>query len=454
MEYTPLSSIPKIRDELKRTFASGKTRSLEYRKQQLAQLAHMLKENAEDIRKALLEDLGKPYLESNLAELCVAGAAVNAISKLDDWVAPEFPKDVHPFHANWNMQLLKQPRGAVLIIGPWNYPLVLTLGILVGAIGAGCTAAIKLSELSPSFATLMTRIFPLYMDQSAFRIINGAVPEVTEVLKLQWDFIFYTGNANVGRIIATAAAKHLTPICLELGSKTPVIVDSTVDMKVTAKRVAWGKCQAAGQVCVSADYVVILREKQDEFVSAYKEALDSFYPEGASKSPSYSKIVNINHFRRLKSLLERQTGKIVVPGNVIESELMIEPIVMVDVKREDALFQDEIFGPLLPVVAVDSIDEAIAFVNDLPNPLTTHLFSNDEETKKKVAENTLSGRIVYNDTFSHLGVFELPFGGVGESGYGYQMGRYLFNNFVVQRGSMDIPFEQVQIPFESLKLSY
>ncbi|KAG8903656.1 hypothetical protein FRB99_002894 [Tulasnella sp. 403] len=443
----PISAFPAIREELKKSFRSGKTRDIAYRKQQLAQVAYMVQENADRFNEAIRLDLHRPYLETVLTELGpVVGQALLAIENLEQWTAPNpLPEaETAPFHKGWDLKTLKLPRGVVFIIGPWNYPMILTLGPLIGAIAAGCCAVVKPSELSSHFSNLLFELVPKYLDQSCYRIVPGNVPEVTALLDLQWDMIFYTGNERVGKIVATAAAKHLTPCTLELGGKCPVIIDENITpevLNVAARRIAWGKTQCAGQICVSPDYVVVPASKHDELVEAIKDAFKSFFPDGAAKSDSYGRIIASNHHKRISDLLANTKGKIVSGGatDAGDSTHFIEPTIVVDVSRDDVLMQDEIFAPVLPIIKVDGLDAAVEYINGLPDPLCIYLFSTDDATKQKVAESTRSGQIVYNETMGQLGVYELPFGGVGASGYGTQMGRHTFEGFCKDRGSIDVP---------------
>ncbi|KAG9043108.1 hypothetical protein FS837_010026 [Tulasnella sp. UAMH 9824] len=447
MKTVPIPQFNGIHDELKKTFNSRKTMPLEYRKQQLAQVAYMVQENAEAFKKAIHQDMRKPYLESTVAELGpVVGQAVRAIQNLEKWTADEHVPDdeVDPFHKGWDLKTVRVPRGVVLIIGPWNYPMILTLGPLVGAIAAGCCAVIKPSEVAPHFAELLLDLLPKYVDDSAYRVITGSVPEITALLDLQWDMIFYTGNERVGSIVAKAAAKYVTPCTLELGSKCPAIIDDKItpeDLKIAVRRIAWGKTQNAGQVCVSPDYVVVPKTIHHEFIKLYKAAIESFFPDGADKSESYARIINESHFKRISDLIGRTKGDIALGGKSAAKDdgFFIEPTLVTDVKRDDALMEDELFAPVLPVITVEDLDDAISFVNGVPSALSVYLFSTSDESKKKVTERTRSGQVVFNETFGQLGVYELPFGGLGPSGYGTQMGRHTFEGFTKQKGSIDVP---------------
>lgn len=442
LTYTPVEEIPKIRDDLRATFKTGVTRSLEWRKRQIYQIARLAQNEAEAICDAMTRDFAKPRFEVIVAELAgVVKIALKSAEKLEEWAQPERP-DVPDSQRSWNPTIYKVPKGTVLIISPWNYPVILTLQPLVGAIAAGCCAVLKPSEAVPHLSGLLAELVPKYLDTSAYCVINGAVPETTKILELQWDHIFYTGNGRIARIVASAAAKHLTPCSLELGGKSPVVVDAAYDMELAAKRILWGKCNNAGQICVAPDYILVPRQKQDELVRGFQKAYKTFFPNGALDDAHYGGIVNDFHFKRLSAMLDRSQGEKV--GGVFEGRRdperrRFEPVIVKGVDENDSLLDEEIFGPVLPIVAVDSLDEAISFINARPHPLVLYAFTEDPAVKERLINETQSGGIAFNDTFQHLAVAELPFSGIGESGYGYQFLRYSFDAFTHLRSSVDIP---------------
>ncbi|KAI6129084.1 aldehyde dehydrogenase [Pisolithus thermaeus] len=442
LTYTPVEEIPKIRDDLRATFRTGVTRSLEWRKRQLYQLARMAQNEAEAVCDAMTRDFGKPRFEVIVAELsAVIRVALKSAEKLEEWARPELP-DVPDSQKNWKPTIYKVPKGTALIISPWNFPVTLTLQPLVGAIAAGCCAVLKPSENVPHFSELLAKLVSQYLDTSAYRVVNGAVPEITKVLELQWDHIFYTGNGRVARIVTTAAAKHLTPCSLELGGKSPVVVDAAYDMELAAKRILWGKCNNAGQICVAPDYILVPRQKQDELVRGFEKAYRTFFPNGALDDADYGGIVNDFHFKRLSTMLDRSQGEKVggaFEGRRDPARRRLEPVIVKGVDGNDSLLEEEIFGPLLPIVVVDSLDDAIDFINARPHPLVLYAFTEDPNVKERLINETQSGSIVFNDTFQHLAVAELPFSGIGESGYGYQFLRYTFEAFTHLRSSVDIP---------------
>ncbi|KAL0956316.1 hypothetical protein HGRIS_002469 [Hohenbuehelia grisea] len=441
MSYTPINEISKIRDELRATFCKGTTRPLSWRRRQLHQVARMVQENLEPFAKTIINDLGRPRNETYPVELgLVVTRSITSAEKLEEWTKPEVLTEAVPdWQKTWKPTIFKQAKGTVCIIGPWNYPMILTLQPLIGAIAAGCCAIIKPSEFSPAYSTLLAELLPKYLDTSAYRVVLGGIPETTRVLELQWDHIFYTGNGRVGRIVAAAAAKHLTPLTLELGGKSPIIIDANYDMDLAAKRLLWGKISNAGQICISPDHAFIVREKQDEFTAALKKWYGIFYANGPLNS-EYGHIVNETHHTRLMALINETKGEIVVGGGS-NDKLGIEPTVVKNVKNDDVLMDDELFGPIFPVIPVDSVDDAIEAINARPHPLMLYVFTEDDQVKQKVLENTQSGNIAFGDTFQALSVDALPFGGVGESGYGRQVLKYTFDEFIYLRSSIDMPKE-------------
>ncbi|KIK37351.1 hypothetical protein CY34DRAFT_810427 [Suillus luteus UH-Slu-Lm8-n1] len=436
---TLVSTIPQIRDALRATFRSGLTRPIAWRQHQLYQIARMAQNERELICDALKKDLGKPKTEVLMNEIgSTIDIAVKSAQRLPEWAKTEHP-EVADWQKPWKPTIYKAPRGTVLIISPWNYPMILTFQPLIGAIAAGCTAVLKPSELVPTFSQLLEELVPKYLDPNVCRVVNGAVPETSKLLELQWDHIFYTGNGRVARIVASAAAKHLTPLSLELGGKSPVIIDSAYDIDLAAKRILWGKCNNAGQICVAPDYILIQRDKQDELVKAFQKHYNAFFPDGALDSSLFGSIVSDLHHKRLTSLLSRTKGEIVLQGRADAARRRLEPTIVKDVTDGDSLLEEEIFGPILPIVPVDSLDQAIDFVNARSHPLVLYAFSDNESMKQRLVSETQSGGIVFNDTFQYLAVSELPFAGVGESGYGYQFMKYTYDTFTQLRSSIDMP---------------
>ncbi|KAJ4467248.1 aldehyde dehydrogenase [Lentinula aciculospora] len=441
---TPLVEIPKINASLRATFATRKTFDLAWRQHQLLQISRMLQENHKSIADAIYADLGKPAFEVYMTELnLMLDRAIISAKRVPEWAAVknlENHPDLPPHQKGWKPKVTPTPKGAVLVISPWNYPLILSIQGTIGAIAAGCTLCLKLSEVTSNYAGLLQQLIPKYLDQDAVRVVCGGVPEVTKVLEQKWDHIFYTGNGTVARIIATAAAKHLTPLTLELGGKSPVIIDPEYDMELAARRVLWGKINNCGQVCVSPDYALVTPSTTAAFVENLKKACLSFYPDGSLKSDSYTRIINMQHFSRIKSLLEQTRGKILMGGGMDETERRIEPTVVL-VKPGDVLLESETFGPILTLMEVDDMRSACEYISANDHPLVLYLFTQNEQLQQDVRKLTMSGNLIFNDTFMQMDVKVLPFGGVGESGYGRQVLENTFSCFTYERTSLDIPAE-------------
>ncbi|KDQ59034.1 hypothetical protein JAAARDRAFT_206020 [Jaapia argillacea MUCL 33604] len=443
LKYTSISEIDEIHARLLRTFHSGVTRPLPYRRKQLLQLARLCQENHKALEDALYTDLAKPRLETTMAEISmIVGASISAADKLEEWATPDKPEVAEAWRASWDTTVYKTPKGVVCIIAPWNYPYTLSLTALIGAIAAGCTAVVKPSELAPVTAQLLAELFPKYLDPASYAIVNGAVEETTQILKLKWNHLFFTGGIRVGRIVAAAAAKFITPFTLELGGKSPVFVDvDNTDIDIAAKRILWGRQLNTGQVCVAPDYVLVPRHGQDKLIAALVKAYESFWPEGPfAKSSDLGNMVNAAHRDRVLELVTRTKGHVVLGGRA-EGDRKIEPTIVRDVGLNDSLMEDEIFGPILPIVPVDDVEEALRIIHEQRAgvPLVVYLFSENEGTKEKFLNQSESGSLVMNDTFMQLAVHEMPFGGKGESGYGGYYGKASFDTFTHLRSFVNIP---------------
>ncbi|KAL5525423.1 HFD1_2 [Sanghuangporus sanghuang] len=439
--HTPLKDIDKIHETFYKTFKSGKCRPLSYRRQQLYALARMCQENVDTFTDAIFKDLGKPKQEALLYEVGpIIQRAVQSAERLEEWARPEKVTDVPDWQRPWAPTVYRAPKGPVLVIAPWNYPFILSLQPLYAAISAGCPAVVKPSEFAPTYAALLAELLPKYLDSSAYAIVNGAVPETSKLLDLKWAHILYTGNGRVGRIVAAAAAKHLTPVSLELGGKSPCFVDAaSTDLRVAARRILYGKCANAGQTCVAPDYILIARDAQDALVDALKQVIAERYPQGILSSDSYGRVVNAAHFNRLQNMLSRTKARVVIGGETDPERLKMAPTVLVDVTADDSVMEDEIFGPILPIVPVADLDEVIEFINERDHPLALYAFTENAEVKQRLIDETLSGSLVFNDTFDQLAVDEVPFCGVGESGYGPQVLKHGFDTFTHYRSSEDVP---------------
>ncbi len=420
--------IPSLVAGLRAAFADGRTRPLPYRQRQLAGLGRFLVERERQIEEALHQDLGKPSLEAYCAEIAFAARQLAIVRKhLSAWTRPEIVAT--PLFALPGVsRIYHEPLGVVLIISPWNYPLQLLLVPLIGALAAGNCAVVKPSELAPATSSLFANLLPEYVDKECLRVVEGAVAETTALLAERFDYIFYTGGGAVGRVVLEAAAKHLTPVTLELGGKSPCIVDKRTSLDVAARRIVWGKFYNAGQTCVAPDYVLVHEAVEEALLGKMKETLSQFYGSDPRLSPDFGRIVNVRHHRRLMGLL-RGSGDVVVGGDGNEQERYIAPTILRNVPADAPVMADEIFGPILPVLKVKDIDEAIALVNARPKPLALYLFTKDADIQSRVLERTSSGGVAVNHTTMQVAIPCLPFGGVGASGMGAYHGKATFETF-------------------------
>ncbi|XP_050407968.1 aldehyde dehydrogenase, dimeric NADP-preferring isoform X1 [Patella vulgata] len=426
-----MADYSKIIGEIRQAFRTGKTKTYQWRKEQLIQLYKLLEESSKEIEDALFKDLHKHRIEAIIFEIAlVKNDLANAIDNLSEWMKPEKPPK-NLLVAMDTLMIQPEPFGVSLVIGAWNYPIQLTLLPLVGAIAAGNCCVIKPSELAHNIAILLEKLINKYMDNECIRVVNGGVQETTALLKERFDQIFYTGNNVVAKIVMEAAAKHLTPVVLELGGKSPVYVDKGVDMLTVAKRLMWGKTCNSGQTCIAPDYVMCTAEVQNELIEKIKMVIDQFYDGNAATSECYGRIINDRHFQRVKSMLK--SGVIVIGGDIKEDERFISPTVIKDVKPTDTVMQSEIFGPVLPIMPVINEDQAIDYINDGEKPLAMYVFSNNNKIVDKFLQQTSSGGVTVNDTVIHAGVMTLPFGGVGHSGTGSYHGKFSFDAFSHKR---------------------
>lgn len=431
-------------ERVRRGFADGVVRSVGDRAVQLRQLRRLLVEREDELVAALHADLGKSAFEAYSTEI---GFTINeidlALDQLAAWTRPRrtrLPLFLRPGSA----EIVPEPLGTVLVIAPWNYPLQLLLAPLVPALAAGNTAILKPSEIAPATAAAIERLLPDYLDGRAVQVVNGGVAETTALLAERFDHIFYTGNGTVGRIVMRAAAEHLTPVTLELGGKSPAIVAADARIDVAARRIAWGKFVNAGQTCVAPDYVLVEESAASPLLAALGRAIDAFYGDDPAASPDYGRIVSDRHFDRLTGLLAADQGTVAIGGRSDRAERYLAPTVVTDVDVDGALMSEEIFGPILPIVLVPSIDAAIEFVAARPKPLALYVFSEDDTTADRVVGRTSSGGVTVNHTLLHLAVPGFPFGGVGPSGMGSYHGRYGFDVFshakpVLRRASAPDP---------------
>jgi len=423
-----IESIPLLVERLRASFAAGRTRPLEFRQQQLAALARLLDDCEPQICEAIRNDLGRSEIETRIVETHLLRREVEFAQRhIAKWMKPE------RMRAPWllwpsSARIHREPFGVVLIVSPWNYPLQLALAPLVGALAAGNCAVIKPSELAPATSSFLAATLLRYLDPECVQVVEGGPSEAEALLAERWDYIFYTGSPRVGRMVMEAAAKHLTPVTLELGGKSPCIVDRSANLRVAARRIMWGKLMNAGQVCIAPDYVLVDETVEAELLTHMAAAIKEFYGEDPRRSPDFARIVNQRHFQRLMRLMDGG-GEIYLGGESCEDELYIAPTILTKSSLDSPIMQEEIFGPILPVLTVKSTDEAIAFINKREKPLALYLFAEEARVKRQVISGTSSGAITVNYPSVHAAMTCLPFGGVGNSGMGAYHGRASFETF-------------------------
>jgi aldehyde dehydrogenase (NAD+) len=426
--------IPAVVARLRKTFASGRTRAVAWRKQQLETLERMLVDNEPAIADALAQDLGRKPFEAWLADIaCTAGEAHVAAKNVGKWSKRK--------HRRLEFAQLPgrgwveyEPYGTVLVIGAWNFPFALTLGPAVGAIAAGNTVLLKPSEVAPASSALMAELVPRYLDGDAITVIEGDGAVSQELIAQGFDRLCFTGGTEIGRKVYQAAAAHLTPVTLELGGKSPVIVAADADVEVAAKRIAWTKLINSGQTCIAPDYVLADAKIRDELVTKLGEAVATFEAGSSGK-----RIVNERHFGRLTAALAATKGTVAVGGGSDAATIEIQPTVVVDPAVDEPLMADEIFGPILPVVTVQSLDEAIDFVNTRPKPLAAYLFTKSKDVRERVIKEVSSGGMLVNHLLFQFSTTKLPFGGVGPSGMGAYHGRSGFEEFSHRKSVLTKP---------------
>ena len=418
-------------------FESGATQPIEWRLGQLKAIDRFLVEREADILRALAEDLGKPAMEGFAAEVGLTRMELKyTIKRLRKWMRPT--RVPTPLVAQPGKSFIHhEPLGVVLIISPWNYPFQLLMAPLIGAIAAGNCAMLKPSEVATKTSALFAHWIPKYLDTSAVKVMQGAIPETTALLEQHWDHIFYTGNGTVARIIMQAAAKHLTPVTLELGGKSPCLVDEDADLDEAAKRIVFGKFYNAGQTCVAPDHVLVHDKVHDALINRMVTALREFFGDNPQNSADYGRIINERHHGRIVKLLN--SGSTVVGGEHDVADRYIAPTILRDVSEDDPVMQEEIFGPVLPVLSVANMKSAIASVNRRDKPLALYIFSKNKAIQDEIIAHTSAGGTTVNHVWMHLAVPELPFGGVGPSGMGAYHGKASFEVFSHRRSILRKP---------------
>ncbi|HDD0823612.1 TPA: aldehyde dehydrogenase [Staphylococcus aureus] len=414
-------------------FNTQQTKDISFRKEQLKKLSKAIKSYESDILEALYTDLGKNKVEAYATEIGITLKSIkNARKELKNWTKTK-NVDTPLYLFPTKSYIKKEPYGTVLIIAPFNYPFQLVFEPLIGAIAAGNTAIIKPSELTPNVARVIKRLINETFDANYIEVIEGGIEETQTLIHLPFDYVFFTGSENVGKIVYQAASENLVPVTLEMGGKSPVIVDETANIKVASERICFGKFTNAGQTCVAPDYILVHESVKDDLITALSKTLREFYGQNIQQSPDYGRIVNLKHYHRLTSLLNSAQINIVFGGHSDEDERYIEPTLLDHVTNDSAIMQEEIFGPILPILTYQSLDEAIAFIHQRPKPLSLYLFSEDENATQRVINELSFGGGAINDTLMHLANPKLPFGGVGASGMGRYHGKYSFDTFTHEK---------------------
>jgi len=407
-------------------FATGKTKNVDFRINQLKKLKQVIVDHKQEVIQVLQADLRKSEFESYATEIFTLKEIDYALKNIHSWTKPKKVKVPLEF-APYSAQTYPEPLGVVLIIGPWNYPFHLVISPLVGAIAAGNCAIIKPSELAPHTSSLMARIFSQHFPPELIKVIEGDVETSQKLLAEKFDHIFFTGSTSVGKIVMSAAAKYLTPVTLELGGKSPCIVDEDIHLENTVKRIIWGKFLNAGQTCIAPDYLLVNTKIKADLLASLQKWLKQFYGENPIHCPDYGRIIHQKHFYRLTNLLK--CGQVVIGSEVKLEELYIAPTIITNVSWDDPVMSEEIFGPILPIVEYEDISVAIALINSRPKPLALYLFTQNQSLQQRILQETSSGGVCINDTIMQFGLSSLPFGGVGDSGIGSYHGKKSFDTF-------------------------
>ena len=408
-------------------FATGETKDYNFRVLQLQKLAQLIKDNDQLIFEAVYQDLRKPALEAFGSEILIVLSEIKYVLKhLKSWMKPQnvgTPATLFPSSSC----VYSEPLGVVLIVAPWNYPFALTIQPLIGAIAAGNCAVLKPSEQTPHTSKVIAQLINNNFNPSFITAIEGGIETNQALLAEKFDHIFFTGGTAIGKIVMEAAAKHLTPVTLELGGKSPCIVDAEANLEITAKRIIWGKFYNAGQTCVAPDYLLVQKNIKSALIEKLLEFVKIFYGDNPQQSPDLARIVNDRQFDRLVNLLDE--GKILIGGNHDRSDRFIAPTLIDGIRPNSKIMAEEIFGPILPILEYDQLSDAIKIVNAHPKPLALYFFSSNKQNQQRILQEVSYGGGCLNDIIMHLGNPELPFGGVGNSGIGSYHGKSTFDTF-------------------------
>lgn len=408
-------------------FSKGKTFDIKFRLDALDKLKDAIKRHETELLDAIKVDLGKSASESYMCEVGLTLAEITHFRKhLRSWARTRRKcTPLTNFHAK--SMIVQEPYGVVLIMSPWNYPVLLTLEPLIGAIAAGNCAVVKPSAYSPETSRVVHQLISETFDPQYVAVITGGRSENADLLEQKFDYIFFTGGVTVGKLVMEKAAKHLTPVTLELGGKSPCIIDHTANLRIAARRITFGKFLNCGQTCIAPDYVLVEKSVHDEFVKLLKEETIKMYGNDIFANKDYGKMVNQKHFDRVLGLIAKE--KIVYGGRLKAETLQIEPTILDNVTPDDAVMQEEIFGPVLPIITISDTKEAADFIRSRPKPLALYLFTNDKKIEKLFLREVPFGGGCVNDTIIHIATTNLPFGGVGNSGMGSYHGKKTFETF-------------------------
>lgn len=431
-------------------FRSGATKSVEFRMKQLELLKEVITKHEQDFVDAIFKDFRKPEFETYATEIGIIHDEINyALKNLENWTKKQRVSGSLVNFPSKNYTVA-EPYGSVLIIAPWNYPVQLALLPVVGAVAAGNTVVIKPSELTPNTSSAIAGIMSTYFQDKFIAVAEGGVEVNQKLLEQEFDYIFFTGSTRVGKIVMKAAAEHLTPVTLELGGKSPCIVDKSANLEISARRIAWGKFLNAGQTCVAPDYILVQENSKNDLLRHLKSAIRDFYGEDPGESPDYPRIVNEDHFNRLMGYLKE--GSVFYGGQSDKKEGYISPTILTDIEPNASVMEEEIFGPILPVLTFKEIEEAIDIINKKPKPLAFYVFTEDDKNESLLMESCSFGGGAVNDVVAHLGNPNLPFGGIGNSGMEAYHGKTSFDTFshtksIMKKTSwLDIPFRYA--PYE------
>ncbi len=446
--------IKQVKEKLDTYFASGATRSASWRKRQLTAFLSLLKNEEKAIAEALNKDLHKSYEEAFLTEIgYLIKDAQFLLKNLEKWMKPQrHSTPMLAFPAKSYIQA--EPLGTCLVIGAWNYPFQLSLSPMLAAISAGNCAVVKPSELAPQTSKLIAELLPKYLDMNAIAVVEGGQEPTSQLLEMPFDHVFYTGGERVGKIVMNAAAKHLTPVTLELGGKSPCIIDKNINLKTALNRISWGKFMNAGQTCIAPDYLMVHHSQLDNVVDELKKVITRQYKKDPQKNRFYGRVVNSRHCERLVSYLDNQN--VVFGGEYNIENRYLAPTIVVNPDPNSPIMQEEIFGPILPIVSFNGRSDMLEFIRARAKPLAAYLFTEDSDFEQKFVQRVSAGSMCINDTSMFMLNPKLPFGGVGTSGMGRYHGKFGFDAFSHQKSVMrrSFSFENSlrYMPFNKLKL--